>query len=380
MEELKEKENLENDKSLISGNNEKKMRLWLIISAVFFCFSILLLILTLNFIESKQGNSGSIKKLNPENNFKEPIGEEQAVNLARRLIDGVYVPEGDEVFYPVAVVIENHVDSRPSSGLARANLVFEAEAEGAVTRFLAVYADGADIAEIGPVRSARPYYADWAHEFNAVFSHCGGSPEALAQIIDEGIIDMNQFYNGRYFWRDQARYAPHNVYTSSANLKKFIEDKTLSEVEYLSWQYKDDSDSGQRPATSSIEIGYRSKDFAVRWEYDNASNTYIRYMAGELHKDKSGELIKAKNIVIMHTYVLDIDEMARLTMPTTGSGKAIICLDGKCENGKWRKESKKDRTRFYTAAAYNNDIEKEAEFNAGTTWVEVVREDYQIAY
>jgi hypothetical protein len=100
-------------------------------------------------------------------------------------------------------MIDNSVFARPPSALSRAGLVYEAEVEGNATRLMAIFSSGKDLNEIGPVRSARPYFIEWAKEFGAPYVHCGGSPEALAILAKGGIIDINEFYGGAYFWRDE---------------------------------------------------------------------------------------------------------------------------------------------------------------------------------
>ena len=296
------------------------------------------------------------------------------LDCKRRSIDGVHVKAGKENLFPVAVMIENHVDSRPQSGLAKANLVFEAEAEGGITRFMAVFADGEKVKEIGPVRSARAYYVDWAREFSPLYVHCGGSPEALVKIIKDKILDFNEFYKGSYFWRDKKRYAPHNVYTSSELLDKYLGSKDLSEGKFESWGFKDDLPLERRPASSTIEIEFRTKDFFVEWVYDKDMNDYVRYMAGKQHVDKDGEEIRAKNIAISYIKSQAYDNYGRLDMDNIGSGQAVICLDGKCEEGIWEKKTATSRMKFF-------DKEKEEiKFNAGTTWIEVVKPSYKVVY
>lgn len=298
----------------------------------------------------------------------------KGINCARRNIDGVYVEPGQENFYPIAAIVENHVDARPQSGLARANLVIEAEAEGGITRYLAVYADGSEIKEIGPIRSARPYFVDWARELSALFIHCGGSPEALVKIARENVFDLNEFYNGTYFWRDKSRPAPHNIYTSIENLNGYLESKKAGEGEYLSWQFKDDAALPEGETGKNVKIKFKTPDYYVDWVYDKESNGYIRYLAGQIHKDAEGEEIKAKNVIVMHVKAEVIDDELRLKMEHIGSGKAIVCLDGKCEEGSWEKKSGLARTRFY------NSNGEEFKFNAGTVWIEAVRPEREVEY
>ncbi|MFH0804659.1 MAG: DUF3048 domain-containing protein, partial [Patescibacteria group bacterium] len=127
--------------------------------------------------------------------------------LVRRVLDGVYVPSGQENLFPAAVMVENLVAARPQSGLAKANVVYEALAEGGITRFMAVYASPlAGLREIGPVRSARPYYLDWVGEYHALYLHAGGSPQALQDIKRYNVFDLSQFTNGPYYKR--IKYQP----------------------------------------------------------------------------------------------------------------------------------------------------------------------------
>src|SRR5262249_15833287 len=115
------------------------------------------------------------------------------------------------------VMIENSVQARPQSGLNQAGVVFEAIAEGGITRFLALYQDTTPD-NVGPIRSARPYYEQWALGFDAGYAHVGGSPEALNDIKAWGVRDLDQFYNSGSYHRISSREAPHNVYTGITTL------------------------------------------------------------------------------------------------------------------------------------------------------------------
>lgn len=290
----------------------------------------------------------------------------------RRYIDGVLVQSGGENIFPVAVMIENHTDARPQSGLARANLVFEAEAESGITRFLAVFADGENLKEIGPIRSARSYYVEWAREFSPLYVHCGGSPEALAKIIKDKVFDFNEFYKGDYFWRDGSRYAPHNVYTSSKLLDGYLDGKKMEKGEFEPWEFKDDLPLEKRTESEPIRIRFRTEDYSVEWKYDKDMDDYVRYMGGKQHKDKNGDEIRAKNIAISYIKSQVYDGAGRLKMENIGSGKAVICLDGKCEEGFWEKKTGLSRMRFY------DKMKEEIKFNAGATWIEIIRPGYEV--
>lgn len=370
-------------------NNTAKNKLWISISifviALFIVLSVIACRQIIVFFENSNKNGKITSSINnnqfgsaatstinnPDINNSE-IEQKICTDCVRRRIDGVYVKKGKENIFPIAAIIENHIDARPQAGLAKADFVIEAEAEGGITRFLAIFADGARIDKIGPIRSARPYYVDWAEEFGGLFAHCGGSPDALAKIIKDKVLDFNQFYKGNYFWRGSDRSAPHNVYTSTDKLNKYLADKKRSEGAFLSWNFKDDNPLPAEEKGEDIKIKFKTPDFYVDWVYRKESNDYERYLAGNKHKDESGEKIKAKNVVIQYVKAYVVDDSMRLKMSHIGEGKAVVCLDGKCEEGNWKKKTNSVRTRFYDKDG------KEFLFNAGTTWVEVVRPEREV--
>jgi len=296
--------------------------------------------------------------------------------LTRRALDGVYVPHDQANHHPVAVMIENLVSSRPPSGLSKANLVYEALAEGGITRFMALYSgEMVTIPEIGPVRSARSYYLDWALEFGALYVHVGGSPQSFTDIKKYDVFDLNQFYNAQYFWRDSERPAPHNLYTSGELLAYALRDNEAAETgDYTSWQFKDEAKLSERPAgEKNIIIDFSSFNYKVEYKYDREKNDYLRYQAGEIHKDKDESEIRAKNVVVqkVKTYLIDQE---RLGMETMAEGEALIFRDGQVIEGRWEKKSREERTFFYDQGG------DEIEFNAGVTWIEIVPTDRDIVY
>ena len=284
---------MEEDNQTIPDNKFlKKKHLWMTLSVLFVIIALALVFVAYKVISGYIEKSKGLQVNQTQNNTQ------NKENVTRRAIDGVYVEKGKENLYPLAVMMDNHPDARPISALAQANLVIEAEAEGRITRFLAIFASSDVLGEIGPVRSARPYYMDWAREFSALYVHVGGSPEALARMAKESFLHINEFYQGEYFWRATKRLSPHNVYTSMENLKDYLETKELTAGKFFSWNFKDDKILDSRPEESEIKINYKLDDYVVEWKYDRENNDYVRYVAGEEYKDESGKNIKAKNIII----------------------------------------------------------------------------------
>lgn len=271
---------------------------------------------------------------------------------------------------PMAVVIENHPDSRPQSGINKASLVYETFAEGGITRWLAIFQEE-DVAEIGPVRSARNYFVEWALSFNALFAHVGGSSDALDLIIKYKVLDLNQFSLGKFFWRDSKRYSPHNVYTTTDKLREAARSKgyATEDSKIPSFMFKDDPKESDRPEALSFVVNFNS-NFAVTWTYDKKGNQFLRSMAGKKQVDRvTGEQFAAKNIVIEFSefsYGTTRTGEQSTKIRTTGTGKAIFYIDGKRTTGTWSRSGQTSAPRFF------DDAGKEVVLNGGTTWVEVV--------
>ncbi|OGY42044.1 MAG: hypothetical protein A2Y67_03105 [Candidatus Buchananbacteria bacterium RBG_13_39_9] len=295
--------------------------------------------------------------------------QEEAV--LRRKIDGQEIskPELANLF-PVAIMVENSADAWPLSGLNKANLVFEAITEASIPRLVAFYANDEEIEKIGPVRSARPYYLDWAEPYQPLYLHVGGSAESLGKIKSAyyKLIDLDQFFNWQYFWRDKWRYAPHNVYTSSELIKQALEDKNLNQpADFETWQYKKDLELDKRPQqVNDIKINFAAQYYKVRWVYNREENNYIRYQNGDIHKMSDGEWIKAKNIIAQVNKMQILDEVGRKKFDTLGEGNAYIYRDGEKIEGKWVKESLEKMMKYFD----NNG--NEIKFNGGATWIEVM--------
>lgn len=281
---------------------------------------------------------------------------------------GIKVPESQLKKRPIAVMIENHPDSRPQSGLNEADIIFEAVAEGGITRFLAIF-QSRESQEIGPVRSARNYYVEWTDSYDALYAYVGGSVEALSLVNRLGVADLNQFSLGGYFWRSTSRYAPHNVYTTTEKLRAAAEKKgyDLEFDKIIGYQFKEDAEAELRPEAQKFTVGFNSS-FAPTYIYNASCNCYNRSLLGVIQKDKvSGEKIEAKNVVVAFSQVGGrlIRGQTYTTINTTGSGQAHIYLDGQIILGTWK------RTAGLPIRFYDPEGE-EIELNVGTTWVDVV--------
>ncbi len=275
-----------------------------------------------------------------------------------------------------AVMIENSDDARPQSGLDQAGVVFEAVAEGGITRFVALFQDTAP-AYIGPVRSVRPYYLQWLLGFDAPVAHVGGSAEALHNIPIWGVKDLDQFYNGSYYHRISSRYAPHNVYTSMAELNALESTKSFTSSKYQSLERKIES-TAKTPGATSIDLTISSADFNVHYDYDHATNTYKRSEGGaphmELDQNGAQTQIAPKVVVAMVlTQGIASDDL-HTAYTTLGSGPVYIFQDGVVYIGTWNKATSTDNFTF------KNQQGQPIKLNPGQTWFTAVNSTGHVVF
>lgn len=276
----------------------------------------------------------------------------------------------------IAVMLDNHPAAYPQSGMDTAVMVFEALAEYGVTRYMAVFAPGISPAaeEIGAVRSARDYFVEWAMGLGAVYVHAGGSPDglALAESATE-IANLDGLYDSgsAYFYRSSERPAPHNLYTSSAELERYVADQDANAVDPdgHGFIFKPDMAAEQRPASQRISYYFIYADDPAGWLYDPATNGYLRLRRGEPHVDRhSGEQLWFKNVVVMEVPEAPIpgDDQGRIRQEVIGEGRARLFADGIEREVRWRKSAAASPLRFYDPTG------NETELNAGPVWIAAI--------
>ncbi len=246
------------------------------------------------------------------------------------------------------VMIENSLDARPQAGLINAGFVFEAIAEGGITRFLALYQDtGADY--IGPVRSVRPYYLDVVASFDAAIAHVGGSPDALAKIKAMNIKDLDQFANPGAYERVKNRAAPHNVYTSSAKLEALEAQKGFNKSEYTGFEHAKTEEKVATPTAKTINLNISSALYNVKYDYNPATNSYDRSVGGAAHTDeKSGKPLSPKAVIAVETSRSQNGVYSVYGM--TGTGKVTIFQNGTSIAGTWERPQERSQYVFKDAA------------------------------
>lgn len=272
------------------------------------------------------------------------------------------------------VMVENSLDARPQSGLGDASVVFEAIAEGGITRFLALYQDTAP-GNIGPIRSARPYYAQWVLGFDAGYAHVGGSPEALADIKSWGVRDLDQFANGGSYHRISTRVAPHNVYTSIDALNQLEASKGWTTSNFTGFARKPKEAPVKTPTAKSINLAISGPLYNVHYDYVPATNSYARSEGGAPHMDaNTNAQIGVKVVVAMvMPYSIEADGY-HSDYNTIGSGPVSVFQDGTVTTGTWSKASNTAQFTFTDASG------KPIKLNAGKTWLTALGAAGNITY
>lgn len=302
---------------------------------------------------------------------------------------------------PLGVMIENHEDARPQSGLSYADTVYEAVAEGGITRFLSVFYCQ-DAGEVGPIRSARTYFLDFISEYgnHPLYTHVGGAnqpglADALSQIDSYGwggYNDMNQFSIGfPVFWRDTDRLGhpaatEHTMYSTTGKLWDFAatsrgltdvsKDKTPWTEGFVPYTFKDDAATSARPKSQIVHLEFwtADKNYFVDWTYDPVANVYKRANGGVAHIDRdTNKQLTTKNIVVLSMVESSAndgyDNNVHLLYKTKGTGKATVFMDGKKITGTWEKDSRTDRTIITDSSG------SPVKFNRGKIWFEILPTD-----
>lgn len=322
---------------------------------------------------------------------------------------------------PILAIIENHLDSRPQSGLSKADIVYEAVAEGGITRFLAVFYCGVADNDyiIGQIRSARVYFINYALEYgvNPLFVHWGGANnicnDCPGGIKPKGQIDPRVdaykllekigWINGRYgndmngatntgypaLFTDDRRMNLATEHQKVGSVDKIYEEATKRGYDYedsngkawnstfKTWKFSEGKPL-ETPLYESIKLNFRDNmvGYDVLWKYDKAINSYLRFSNGVEHKDlENGEQLSAKNIVVVKVKEEGpVDKEHHMLYTVTGKGEALVFVNGQVIEAKWEKATATDRLMFYDEGG------KEISFTRGPIWIEVLPAENEIIY
>lgn len=281
---------------------------------------------------------------------------------------------------PIAVMVDDDSHARPQSGFNSASIVWHAPAEGGVPRYMMIFQDRIP-AGVGPVRSARQYYVEWAAEWRAMYVHHGGSPQALTTLRAKGsgqwVYNADGFrWLGRYLWRTTDRFAPHNVYTDGEHLRDLgtrlhSEDAPINPI----WAFGPGTPGVLRPTGATITVTYPYE--TITYRYDATINRYVRF----INKSKTpqidredGQVVAPANVVILRMAFGPLNDghpsAHRLEAHDVGRGEAWISSNGVTVKGIWKKKSQSAPTLLFGPDG------EAVTLTAGQTFVQVLPLSY----
>ena len=281
---------------------------------------------------------------------------------------------------PIAVMIDNHSGAWPQANLNQAYLVYEIIVEGGETRLMALF-KGKDLEKIGPVRSSRHYFLDYALENDAIYVHYGWSPQAQSDITKYGVNNINGISeSSSSFWRVKDKSAPHNVLTSREKILQIVERKkyaTTSKLESVLNYVADEFELNSTNAITATEVTIPHSTLqTVKYEYNAETKTYTRYARGKLQKDYvTGEAITTKNIIITFcdNYELDDSEnKGRQGLKNIGTFDGYYITNGKAIEIKCTKNARDEQT------VYKDLQGNEINVNDGNTFINICPKDAKV--
>ena len=274
---------------------------------------------------------------------------------------------------PIAVMYDNNVGYNAQAGLQDSYLNYEIIVEGGLTRIMALFKDK-DISLIGPVRSSRHYFLDYALESDAIYCHYGWSEFAKKDISALGVNNINGLTNNNAYWRDNKIAAPHNVFTDTNTLydqaKKYSYSLETSNWQVLNYDTEkvnlNSEDNTNNVVTNNINLKY-SNYHTTSYQYDSTNKYYLRFMDGKEHLDKTTtQQLHYKNIIIMKVTNRSIDSYGRQDLDTVGTGEGYYITNGYAIPIKWSKTSRNSKTK------YLNENGDEIKVNDGNTFIQII--------
>ncbi len=252
-------------------------------------------------------------------------------------------------FRPISVMIDNdEASSRPQLGLESAYLVYEIIVEGGATRFLALFND-ASLEKVGPIRSSRHYFLDYAVENDARYVHAGWSDRAAAEISSRGIANINGLYES-IFWRDRTYNSSwHNLYTGLDKVSALSDQKgyrNTTDKKLLTYHKWDEEFEGETATTLSLPY---ANFYNVEFRYNSEKKVYDRYVNGRGHMSQTGDILCAKNIIVYKLTDVALNDginNTRRDLLNVGSGSGYYLSNGVAVEINWEKSGRSEQTKY----------------------------------
>ncbi len=280
---------------------------------------------------------------------------------------------------PYCIMLNNVQDALPQSDISYAEMVYEAEVEGGITRLMGVFQDDSKLEKVGSIRSARHYYVDFSNDNQGIYVHFGQSSFAADRIANDHIEELSGLtgYGSQVFYRSSDRVAPHNVYTNKDMLAKGLSICSISRDYPKGYKGRltfntEDTVPAAGTAASLVRIPFDSQPY---FEYNTKDRLYLRSQYGQPHIDgETGQQLSFKNIIVQYVPQKSISNQDHQDLTLNGSGKGWFITDGKAQEITWSRKDKTDVTRYYLTDG------SQISLNPGKTFFEVVPDDKTVTF
>ncbi|MCL2406595.1 MAG: DUF3048 domain-containing protein [Defluviitaleaceae bacterium] len=315
-----------------------------------------------------------------------PVCEECCAGLVRSALSGLFIEAEVSTRRPFAIVIGNSGPSLPQSGLSQAEIIYEVIAEGTTTRIIGIFQDF-DSSKIGSIRSARDYFIDIALDYDSIFVHFGGSPQAFEAIsriniaainglqLDGGVRTAN--FNQVVFWRDATRWRTpalreHSAYTSAENLLRHAT-RFRSEINIPNMApfifYEEPSNHQDAMPATNISVQFSTASPVV-FRYNDETSRYYRFYGANQNMqidEETGEQLAVENVIVQLTRVAAIpgDTAGRRNVAVIGSGRGYLFTNGTVIPLLWSKADHRAPT------VWTFECGEPLALNVGSTWINI---------
>ncbi len=353
--------------------NKKKFLMILVI----FCIAVVGILLLMQSLNSKKdlvaapSSSPAIKPTaSPTKPTPEPTPD--LSNKAVSMLTGEYIDKELAAKRPYAVVINNMHIAKPQSGISEASLFYEVLSEADITRIIAIF-QGAQAEKIGPIRSTRHYFLDFALDNDAIFFHYGQSPQAEKALKDLKINNLNGIYDSKTYWRDPKRSSvpkmlEHSAYTDAEKMVEGVERNDYRQEIRDSYkpmfEFYDTLTAPKNGIEAQKVTVPFSKAYTSSFEFDKKTGLYNKFDGDKPHLDEETQLT-VTNIIVQNVkmHVIAGDDAGRRDVQLISSGEGYLITNGKYIPITWKKTSHESPTQWFDSDGNKLTL------NKGKTWI-----------
>lgn len=285
-------------------------------------------------------------------------------NLSVNPLTGTEVDKEIVAKRPVAIMVNNvKTAQKVQTGISKADIVYETEVEGGITRLMAVFQDISSIDKIGSVRSARYPYVDLALGHDALYVHCGQDPTYCAphlKDIDDLSIDTNSKGAKRI---SNGLSSEHTLYALGGDLWQNLSNsfKTTSTHTGTWVSFTDEQLTLDGGAATSVSIPFPTQ--TESFTYDASSKLYTRVIGGAALNDYfTNEQVQVKNVFVLLTTISDYPDGKHRKVDLS-SGDGYYITNGTVQFIKWSKGDAKN------GFSFTDTNGGEIKVSTGKSWV-----------